>query len=95
MDRRRCELLAKEAGPNAIAAAGETSIGELIALLSLCDGFVGNDTGVTLLAGVVGLPTVGIFGSTNPAGIGPVWAKDTPNLPSGGLQSMSGTHLSI
>ena len=47
-----------------IQAAGRTSAGELAALLSLCDGFVGNDSGAMHVAGAVGIPTVGIFGST-------------------------------
>ncbi len=74
-DRKRCEQLVKESGPNAVAMIGETSIGQLTALLSLCDGFVGNDTGVTLLADALGLPTIGILGSTTPAEIGPVGQK--------------------
>jgi ADP-heptose:LPS heptosyltransferase len=41
----------------------------------LCDGFVGNDTGVTHLAAAVGLPTVGILGSTSPARFGAVGPK--------------------
>jgi heptosyltransferase II len=70
-DRDRCKTLATEVGPSAIATADDTSIGELTALLSLCDGFVGNDTGVMHLAAAIGLPTVGILGSTNPARFGP------------------------
>jgi heptosyltransferase-2 len=51
--------------------SGQTNIGELIALLSLCDGFAGNDSGAMHLAAAIGIPTVGIFGSTNPARTGP------------------------
>ncbi|HJU27780.1 MAG TPA: glycosyltransferase family 9 protein, partial [Candidatus Binataceae bacterium] len=55
----------------ALVAAGITGIGELIALLSLCDGFAGNDSGAMHLAAAVGIPAIGIFGSTNPARTGP------------------------
>ena len=55
----------------AIVAAGASNVTELNALLSLCDGFAGNDSGAMHLAAAVGIPTVGIFGSTNPARTGP------------------------
>jgi len=71
-ERGRCEQLAASARAGAIVAAGETGVGELIALLSLCDGFAGNDSGAMHLAAALSLPTVGIFGSTNPARTGPV-----------------------
>ncbi len=62
-------------GGGAINAAGRTGIGELMALLSLCDGFVGNDSGAAHLASSVNLPTVAIFGSTAPARTGPLGAR--------------------
>lgn len=51
---------------------GQTSIGELPALLSACHIFIGNDSGAMHVAGAVGLPVVGIFGSSDPAGTSPV-----------------------
>lgn len=39
----------------------------LAALLRRCVGYVGNDSGVSHLAGLVGTPTVAIFGPTDPA----------------------------
>jgi len=59
----------------AVVAAGKTDVAELKALLSLCDGFAGNDSGAMHLAAALGIPAVGIFGSTNPARTGPVGAK--------------------
>lgn len=70
-DRARCEQIAAQSRHGAIVAAGETSVGELIALLSLCHGFAGNDSGCMHLAGALALPTAAIFGSTNPARTGP------------------------
>jgi len=46
-------------GHKLINLTGQTSIGELPALLSACDLFVGNDCGAMHVAGAVGLPTVG------------------------------------
>jgi heptosyltransferase-2 len=65
-ERARCETVASLAAGTPIVAAGEASVGEAIALLSLCDAFVGNDSGSMHVAGALGVPTAGIFGSTRP-----------------------------
>lgn len=70
-ERARCVRIAETARRTTIVAAGETSIGELIGLLPLCGGFAGNDSGAMHLAAAIGIPTVGIFGSTNPSRTGP------------------------
>lgn len=74
-ERGRCTAIAAKVRSPVIVAAGETSIGELIALISLCAGFAGNDSGAMHLAAALGIPTVGIFGSTNPERTGPRGAK--------------------
>ncbi len=71
-ERARCDRVAAAARGGAIVAAGETGIGELVALLSLCSGFAGNDSGAMHLAAALGIPTAGIFGSTNPLRTGPM-----------------------
>jgi len=71
-ERAKCEQLAAASAAGAIVAAGALALGEQIAILSLCDGFAGNDSGAMHLAAAVGVPTVGIFGSTNPARTGPL-----------------------
>lgn len=71
-ERARAEQVAALSRTGAIVAAGETGIGELIALLSLCSAFAGNDSGAMHLAAALGIPTVGIFGSTNPLRTGPM-----------------------
>ncbi len=55
-----------------VTLVGATSIGDLLALLAVCDLFIGNDSGAMHLAAAVGLPVVGIFGPTDPAGTAPV-----------------------
>ncbi len=55
-----------------IMLAGETTIGELPALLASCRLFIGNDSGAMHVAGAVGLPGVAIFGPTNPNGTAPL-----------------------
>lgn len=71
-ERRRVEDVARASGNGALVAAGETSVGEALALLSLCDGFAGNDSGAMHMAGALGIPTVGIFGSTDAHRTGPL-----------------------
>jgi heptosyltransferase-2 len=72
-----CEAIAAAVTCGAIIAAGQTNIGELMALLSLCDGFVGNDSGAAHLASSLGVPTVAIFGSTAPQRTGPLGPRTT------------------
>src|SRR5271154_2526555 len=74
-ERATCEQVAAASKAGAMIAAGHTNIGELIALLSICDGFIGNDSGCMHIAGALGIPTVAIFGSTNPNRTGPMGPK--------------------
>lgn len=59
-----------------VTLVGETSIGDLPPLLAQCHLFIGNDSGAMHVAAAVGLPVVGIFGPTDPAGTAPL----TPRL---------------
>ncbi len=51
---------------------GVTSLGTAIGLLSLCDFFVTNDSGLMHISAALGVPTIAIFGSTDPAATGPL-----------------------
>jgi ADP-heptose:LPS heptosyltransferase len=44
----------------------ETSFGELSALIEKCDLIIANDSGPMHVAAALGIPTIGIFGPTNP-----------------------------
>jgi len=74
-ERRKCEEVVAASRHGALVAAGETSVGEAMALLSLCDGFAGNDSGSMHVAGAIGIPTVGLYGSTRPDRTGPLGPK--------------------
>ena len=74
-ERAKCEEVAALTASGAMVSAGATNIGELIALLSISSGFVGNDSGCMHLAGALGIPTVAIFGSTNPLRTGPAGVR--------------------
>lgn len=60
-----------------VTLVGETSIGDLPALLASCHLFIGNDSGAMHVAAAVGLPVIGIFGPTDPAGTAPVTPRFT------------------
>ena len=51
--------------------AGETSLREYMALLTLCERFVTNDSGPMHMADALGVQTVALFGSTSPERTGP------------------------
>ncbi len=72
------ELL-QEADPNYARAtldlSGETTLGQMGAILKQCSLFVGNDAGPMHLATAVGTPVVVIFGPTDPSLCGPFAAK--------------------
>jgi len=55
--------------------AGETSLRELLALMSECRLIVTNDSGPMHLAAALGVPLVAIFGSTDERATGPVGAR--------------------
>jgi heptosyltransferase-2 len=60
-----------------VSTAGATDLPTLAALLSESAAFVGNDSGAMHLAAAVGIPCVGIFGSTSPMWTGPRGAAAT------------------
>jgi len=55
----------------AINLAGLTSIRELMAMISLCHGFLTNDSGPMHIASAFGIPLVALFGSTDELVTGP------------------------
>jgi len=74
-ERARCELVASGSRHGALIAAGQTSVGQAVALLALCNGLAGNDSGAMHVAAALGIPTVGIFASTDPQRTGPRGAR--------------------
>jgi ADP-heptose:LPS heptosyltransferase len=60
-----------KAGIHHIDLSGKAGWEETAAVMSLCHGFVGNDSAPMHLAAALGIPTLGIFGPTSPAETGP------------------------
>ncbi len=50
---------------------GSTALGEVMALIDRCRVFVTNDSGLMHIAAALNVPTVAIFGSTDPVATGP------------------------
>jgi len=50
---------------------GATTLGEAMALIKRCRFFVSNDSGLMHVAAALDVPTVAVFGSTDPVATGP------------------------
>jgi len=58
-----------------ISLAGKTTLREAIYLISQCRLFISNDSGLMHIAGSLNVPTVAVFGSTNPVTTAPAGNK--------------------
>ena len=80
------DILGETPPPSIASLAGKTSLRGLVALLSLADCVVTNDSGPMHIAAALRRPLVALFGSTNPFrtgpwGIGTVIYKHVPCAP--------------
>jgi heptosyltransferase-2 len=71
-DRESTAAVQKNARHLLIDIAGKTDLKEAICLISRCALFISNDSGLMHIAGALGVPTIAVFGSTNPATTSPV-----------------------
>jgi heptosyltransferase II len=71
-DHDIAEEVRKLARTDIINLAGKTSLIEAIHLISQCRLFISNDSGLMHVAGALNIPTIAIFGSTNPATTAPL-----------------------
>ncbi len=55
-----------QSSSNVLNLCGETTLGDAVDLLSVVDIAVANDSGLMHVAASVGIPLVGLYGSTNP-----------------------------
>ena len=65
-DLARAGRILVDSAPGTLDATGRLPLGVLLAGLSRCSVFVGNDSGPAHLAAAVGTPAVVLFGPTNP-----------------------------
>jgi len=66
-----CRAIAEQMTTQPIVAAGETSLGELAAILARCRLVIGVDSGPLHLAVALGTPTVHLFGPVDSRAFGP------------------------
>ena len=76
-DWETAEEVRKAARTKLINLAGKTNLQEAIYLISQCRLFLSNDSGLMHIAGALNVPTVAIFGSTNPITTSPAGNKTT------------------
>lgn len=74
-DWETAEQVRKRAQTDMINLAGLTSLREAIYLISQCRLFLSNDSGLMHVAGALNIPTVAVFGSTNPVTTSPAGEK--------------------
>lgn len=79
--------LVRELGPAALDLVGRHSVVETGALMRACALFAGNDSGLMHLAAAAGIPTLGLFGHTDPAEYGPWGALTAAVEPEGLLRT--------
>lgn len=73
-ERELCEQVAariRAGGRRAVNLAGETTLGEFVELAAACALFLTNDSGAMHVASALGVPTVAVFGPTDPWATGP------------------------
>ena len=70
-DREACQAIAGGAGVTAVVLAGETTLGESLALYKRSLVVISADSGPLHLAHSVGADVIGIFGPTSPSITGP------------------------
>jgi heptosyltransferase-2 len=70
-ERNIVERIKSFGAENFTDAVGKTSLLEAVALIKRCNLFVGNDTGLLHFAAIEGIPTIGLYGPSDPALVGP------------------------
>ena len=73
-DREPCQRVAelvRGRGVDAVNFAGDTDVGEFLELAAACTAFIANDSGAMHVADALGVPTVAVFGPTDPEVTGP------------------------
>jgi heptosyltransferase-2 len=66
-----CKSLDRSMINRPLNLCGRTTLGEAMGLISQCKFFLTNDSGLMHIAAALGVPTVAVFGSTDPVATGP------------------------
>jgi heptosyltransferase-2 len=71
-DKEVASQVCQNAQVSLIDLTGKTSLGQAMALISRCQLFVTNDSGLMHVAAALRIPLIAIFGSTDPGKTGPL-----------------------
>ncbi len=74
-DQKSADRVQQNSSRPMINLAGKTDLKEAIAVIARCNLFISNDSGLMHIAGALNIPTVAVFGSTNPVTTSPVGEK--------------------
>jgi lipopolysaccharide heptosyltransferase II len=67
-----------EGAAGLVDLTGQTDLPRVVSILKSSQVFVGNDSGLMHLAAALGIPTVGVFGSSNPDWTRPIGSRTLP-----------------
>lgn len=70
-DREACGAVVAAMRHTPLDLCGRTSLTEAVALIDQCNLFITNDSGLMHVSAALGVPTVAVFGSTDPVATGP------------------------
>jgi ADP-heptose:LPS heptosyltransferase len=87
------EMAAAIAAGGAAVAMPVEPLDDVAAMLAGCAAAVGNDSGLTHLAAVVGCPTVALYGPTDPNRVGPVGGAVVMRAPHGTLPEIQPSQI--
>ncbi len=76
-ERAYVDAIARRLPGSVINAAGQLTLGGTAALIARAQFYVGPDTAITHIAAATGVPTIALFGPTDPVKWGP-WPKNHP-----------------
>ena len=71
-DRESCRAVSSAMRRRPLDLCGRTGLGRAVALIASCDLFLTNDSGLMHVASALDVPTVAVFGSTDPTATGPL-----------------------
>lgn len=74
-DRPACRAVAAASSRPCLDLCGRTGLGQAMALIRACSLFLTNDSGLMHVAAALDVPTLAVFGSTDPTATGPLGAR--------------------
>lgn len=91
-EKKRAEQIAQQV--DGISAAGVLPLRIFIAVASFCIAFIGGDSGPVHIAAALGIPTLALYGPTDPKRTGPLGEQViTVRSPTGNLKDLSVTDV--